>query len=233
MPSLPTGPALFFDFDNTITLGDVLDRVIERYSASEAWRDWEAEWQAGRMNTPECLRRQLGDLRVSPEDLHRFMSNVDIDPAFPSIVAWAAANGADLRILSDNFSPLIHAILDHQGLNTLPVFANEFDFTAGRLEARFPFRDPACARCAHCKAQHLRVAERRPRIYVGDGLSDVCPSLVAEVVFAKDSLAAELERRGVPFRPYRALDDVLRYLNEHHRGRCRAGASNARAHGAS
>jgi len=226
MPSRPTGPALFFDFDNTVTLGDVLDRVIERYSASESWRDWEAEWQAGRISTPECLRRQLGDLRVSPEELHRFMSNVDVDPAFPRIVVWAAAHGADLCILSDNFSPLIHAILDHQGLTTVPVFANEFVFMAGRLEARFPFRDPACPRCAHCKAQHLRVAERRPRIFVGDGLSDVCPSLVADVVFAKDSLAADLDRRDVPFRHYETLDDVLRYLEEHHGGRCRSGVCN-------
>jgi 2-hydroxy-3-keto-5-methylthiopentenyl-1-phosphate phosphatase len=218
MNSAMAGPALFFDFDNTITLGDVLDRVIERYSASESWREWEAEWQAGRISTPECLRRQVGDLRVSPGELYAFMVNVEIDPAFRRIVAWASANDADLRILSDNFSPLIHAILDHQGLSMVPVFANEFDTSTGRLEARFPFRDPACPRCAHCKAQHLRAAHRRPRIFVGDGLSDVCPSLIADIVFAKDSLATDLERRGVPFRPYHALDDVLCYLEEHHRG---------------
>ena len=76
MPSRTVGIALFFDFDNTITLGDVLDQVIERYSESGAWRDWEAEWQAGRMSAAECLRLQMGDLRVSPEDLHGFMSGV-------------------------------------------------------------------------------------------------------------------------------------------------------------
>jgi 2-hydroxy-3-keto-5-methylthiopentenyl-1-phosphate phosphatase len=209
-------PVLFFDFDNTITIGDVLDRVIERYSASEAWRGWEVEWQAGRMTTPECLKRQLGDLRVSPEELNEFLSGVEIDAAFPRIVAWATAKGAKLSILSDNFRPFIHAILDRNDLAAVPVFANEFVFTAGRFEARFPLRDAACPRCAHCKAQHLRAAECRPRIYVGDGLSDVCPSLVADIVFAKDSLAADLERRGVQYTPYRALDDVLLYLEEYH-----------------
>jgi 2,3-diketo-5-methylthio-1-phosphopentane phosphatase len=209
-------PALFFDFDNTITLGDVLDRVIERYSASGAWREWESEWQEGRLSTVECLRRQVGDLRASPEELRRFMSEVQIDPDFPRIVAWARARGADLRILSDNFSPLIHAILDHQGLGTIPIFANELAFSGNRPEARFPWRDPACARCAHCKAQHLRAAKARPRIYVGDGLSDVCPSLVADIVFAKDSLAADLARRGVAFRPYRTLGEVLEFLEDRH-----------------
>lgn len=218
MPSRTVGIALFFDFDNTITVGDVLDQVIERYSASEAWRDWEAEWQAGRMSTLECLRRQLGALRVSPEELHGFMSTVEIDPAFPRIVAWAATTGVDLSILSDNFSSLIRAILDHQNLPAVPVFANELVFVAGRLEAHFPYHDPACSRCAHCKARHLRAIEDRQRIFVGDGLSDVCPALVADVVFAKDSLATHLGYRGVPFRPYGKLDDVLQYLREHHGG---------------
>jgi 2-hydroxy-3-keto-5-methylthiopentenyl-1-phosphate phosphatase len=209
-------PVLFFDFDNTITVDDVLDRVIERYSASEAWRDWENAWQGGQMSTPECLRRQLGDLRVSQDELYNFLSEVAIDPAFPFIVAWATARGVDLSILSDNFSPFIHAILDRHALPTLPVFANEFVLKAGRFEARFPFRDATCPRCAHCKAQHLRKIENRPRIFIGDGLSDVCPSLVADIVFAKDSLASDLTRRGVSYRPYRALDDVLPYLQEHY-----------------
>ena len=218
MSEAAKGPALFFDFDNTITLGDVLDRVIERHSASGAWREWEAEWQAGRMSTVECLTRQVANLRISREELDRVMRDVKIDPDFPGIVAWAAAHGADLRILSDNFNPLIHAILQHQGLDAVPVFANELVFSGDRLEARFPWRHPDCARCAHCKAQHLRTAKARPRIFVGDGLSDVCPSLVAEVVFAKDSLAQDLSRRGVAFRPYRALGDVLGFLEARHGG---------------
>jgi 2-hydroxy-3-keto-5-methylthiopentenyl-1-phosphate phosphatase len=216
MPSSAGAPVLFLDFDNTITAGDVLDRVIERFSASDGWRDWEAEWQAGQMSTHECLRRQVSDLRASPEELRGFMSSVIIDPAFRHIVAWAAAKGSELCILSDNFSPFIAAILEQQGLSEVPVFANELVMVGGRLEARFPFRDPGCLRCAHCKAQHLRSAEGRPRIYVGDGLSDLCPSLVADVVFAKDSLAAELGRRGVPFQAYGTLEDLLRYLEKHH-----------------
>ena len=65
MDSVVRSPVLFFDFDNTITQGDVLDRVIERYSASQSWREWEAQWQAGSMTTRECLQRQVGDLRVA------------------------------------------------------------------------------------------------------------------------------------------------------------------------
>ena len=212
----PHRPSLYFDFDNTITLGDVLDRVIERFSVTEAWRGWEADWQAGRMATAECLARQVGDLRASPEALRDFMGEVAIDPAFARIAAWARAQGVPLRIVSDNFSPLIDAILERHGIAGIPVFANALAIDGDTMQARFPWRDPACSTCAHCKSAHVRRDPARPRIYVGDGLSDVCPSLLADVVFAKDSLARRLAERGIAHRPYRHLGEVLAYLEAHH-----------------
>lgn len=209
-------PVVFLDFDNTITLGDVLDAVIARFSPTEEWREWEAAWQAGRMSTRECLRLQIGGLRVAWPRLLGAMSEVEIDPGFAPLVAWARRQGIEVRIVSDNFSPLIHEILRHHGLDRVPVFANELAFDGERLEARFPFADPACPRCAHCKARHLREIGERTRIFVGDGLSDVCPSLIADVVFAKDSLAREMERRGLAFRAFACLEDVARFLRERH-----------------
>ena len=55
----------------------------------------------------------------------------------------------------------------------------------------------------------MRAAHPILRIFVGDGLSDVCGALAADRVYAKDSLARELERRGVAFERYACLDDVL------------------------
>jgi len=207
-------PAVFLDFDNTITRGDVLDRVLERYSASEAWRFWEAEWQEGRISTRECLERQTADLRVTRDELVRFSDGIDIDTAFGSLVSWTAAHGIAISIVSDNFHVLIEAMLRRRGLPLVPIYANGLAFTGDRLRASFPFLDPACDRCAHCKAQHLRRVSGRPRIFAGDGLSDICPALSAEVVFAKDSLAAHLRAGGRAYRRFASLDDVLEYLRE-------------------
>jgi 2,3-diketo-5-methylthio-1-phosphopentane phosphatase len=207
-------PALFLDFDNTITRGDVLDRVLERYSASEAWRRWEAEWQSGRMSTRECLERQTGDLRVTSEELIRFTDVIDIDAAFGPLVSWTADHGIEVSIVSDNFQVLIDAMLRRRGLPLVPIYANGLAFTGNRPRASFPFLDPACKRCAHCKGQHLRRVSDRPRIFAGDGLSDICPALSADVVFAKDSLAAHLQASGRPYRRFGSLDDVLDYLSE-------------------
>jgi 2,3-diketo-5-methylthio-1-phosphopentane phosphatase len=204
--------ALFVDFDNTITLGDVLDRVIERFSANDDWRVWETQWQSGRISAAECLARQIGGLRASRADLIEFVKSTDIDPAFASIVAWARSESADLCIVSDNFEPLVNAILDCHHVPPVQVRANRLDFGADQAKAIFPWRDPNCPRCAHCKAQHLRSVTDRVRVYVGDGLSDMCAAQVADIVFAKDRLATELSREEIFFQRYSTLDDVFHFL---------------------
>ncbi len=204
--------ALFLDFDNTITQGDVLDGIVERFSAGDDWRLWESEWQQGRLSTAECLERQVAGLRATEDELREHAQNVALDPGFARIVRWAATSRVPLRILSDNFRPIIEAVLAHHGHRGLSVVANELRFDGDRMVARFPHRDPACGRCAHCKAQHLRAAAGRRTIYVGDGLSDLCPARIANAVFAKDSLADALTHEAIGFHRYGSLDDVLAAL---------------------
>src|SRR5437870_1756312 len=103
--------ALFLDFDNTVTIGDVLDAVIERYSATERWRAWESAWTRGELSTSECLSLQIGDLRVDVDELSHFVCNIPIDASFPVIVDLCAEKRIPLVIVSDNFSVIVRAIL--------------------------------------------------------------------------------------------------------------------------
>lgn len=206
--------ALFLDFDNTITSSDVLDQIIEHYSASNRWRRWEADWRQGRISTRSCLEQQIGDLRVTREELVEFTDRIAIDPGFEPLLSWAAANGVEAAIVTDNFALIVEAMLRRRGLPEVTIYANRLDFDGDRPRASFPLRDPHCERCAHCKAQHLRRAADRLRVFAGDGLSDICPALAADVVFAKDSLAAHLQAMGSPYRPFRTLGDVLEFLQD-------------------
>ena len=47
-------------------------------------------------------------------------------------------------------------------------------------------------------------------VHIGNGrVSDTCGALAADVAFAKDSLALELQKRGVAFEPFETLRDVI------------------------
>jgi 2-hydroxy-3-keto-5-methylthiopentenyl-1-phosphate phosphatase len=49
-------------------------------------------------------------------------------------------------------------------------------------------------------------------VYIGDGRSDTCAVQHADVVFAKDYLAAWCTEQRIPHHPYRTLSDVQRIL---------------------
>ncbi|HEY8069258.1 MAG TPA: MtnX-like HAD-IB family phosphatase [Burkholderiales bacterium] len=205
-------PALFFDFDNTLTDGDVLDQVIEEFSPNELWRDWENAWEDGRLPARDCLRLQIENLRVTREDLLHYLTQVRVDPAFAAIVDWAKARQVDVNIVSDSFLPLIHHILLNNGIDVVPVFANDLSFSGDRLIPAFPFYDPACARSANTKARHLAAYNGHTIIFAGDGHSDLDAALSANVVFAKSTLARELGARGATFHPFGTLEPVLEFL---------------------
>ena len=205
-------PVLFFDFDNTLTPGDVLDQVIETFSPNEAWRDWENAWENGHLSARDCLRHQVENLRVARETLFEYLLQVRIDPAFPAILGWARTRQIGVCIVSDSFRPLILHILRNNGIDAVPVFANGLEFSGERLIPSFPFADPACMRSANAKALHLAPYRGRTIVFAGDGHSDLDAALAADVVFAKSSLARELEAIGAMFHPFDTLEPVLRYL---------------------
>jgi 2-hydroxy-3-keto-5-methylthiopentenyl-1-phosphate phosphatase len=204
--------ALFLDFDNTVTIGDVLDAVIERFSATERWRAWESAWTRGELSTSECLSLQIGDLRVDVDELIHFVCDIPIDATFPEIVDLCAEKRIPLLIVSDNFSVIVRAILQRNSLGDLTFFANELLFDGNKPTALFPHASPRCRRCAHCKAVHFTGFPSHRKIYVGDGLSDICPAEAADLVFAKDALADHLAGAGISFIRFVSLGDVLRYL---------------------
>jgi 2,3-diketo-5-methylthio-1-phosphopentane phosphatase len=206
-------PVLFFDFDNTLMEGDILDELIEKYSPNEAWRDWENAWAQGHLPARDCLRLQVENMRVSRETLFEHLSRVRIDPVFAEIVEWAKPRQVGVNIVSDSFLPLILHILHSNGIDGIPVFANALRFSANdRLVPSFPFYDPAFDRSANAKARHLAPYRGSSIIFAGDGHSDLDAALAADVVFAKSTLARELDARGVAFYPFDTLEPVLAFL---------------------
>jgi 2,3-diketo-5-methylthio-1-phosphopentane phosphatase len=205
-------PVLFFDFDNTLTSGDVLDQVIERFSPNEAWRDWEYAWEEGHLSALDCLRYQIENLRIPREMLLEYLLHVRVDPVFSAILDWARSWQVGVNIVSDSFQPLILHILRNNGIEGVPVFANGLEFSAGRLIPSFPFSDPACTRSANAKARHLTPYRQLDIIFAGDGHSDLDAALAADVVFAKSTLARELDAISAAFHPFDTLEPVLKYL---------------------
>jgi len=211
-----SGQKVFFDFDNTIAPFDVLDDIIERFSTNDKWVAIERNWKRGRIGSLECLKGQLAGIGVSRAELERYLLKVRIDPYFTKLLVLFKQRNIKPVIASDSFSFVIRSILRNSGIRGVRVYANNLRFKQNRIIPAFPLKDKTCLLCAHCKKKTLlkEIKDGRLKIYIGDGLSDLCPSRHADLVFAKDALFRRLKGRGKSCIRIRGLKDVYDYFQE-------------------
>ncbi|MDD4879584.1 MAG: MtnX-like HAD-IB family phosphatase [Candidatus Omnitrophica bacterium] len=207
---------VYFDFDNTMTHFDVLDDIIEKFSINRDWVVFENAWQKGEIGSRECLKWQMRSVRATKPKLSRYLDKVRLDDNFQGLFAFLKHKGAETAILSDSFSFFIERILRNNGAHGIKLYSNRLRFSKNKLIPTFPHTDRSCSHCANCKKMHISKLGRRGRtnIYIGDGLSDICPAEHSDIVFAKGSLQEHFTRTKKEFIPFNNLGDVYRWLEE-------------------
>ncbi len=208
--------AVFLDFDNTITTVDVLDEIIQKFSVDGKWIRYENLWRDGKIGSKECIEEQLKGIRVEKETLNKYLSTVKLDPSFDNLLTLLRRYNVHPVILSDSFTYFIQTILKNHNIRNVPVYANTVRFEGQRLIPSFPYRNSECKRCAHCKRVHLLKPSMADKttIYIGDGLSDICPALEADFAFAKDKLIDYLKKEKKTCLEFKYLKDVYDLLKK-------------------
>ena len=201
---------VFFDFDNTMTITDVLDDIINDFSINEDWKVLQELWIKGEIGTKECLEGQMRGVRATKKQLSRYLAGVELDHSAYKILSFLSKEGIPPVILSDNFTPIIEEILEHHAIKGVKVYANALRYYKDRLIPSFPYDNPFCPSCAHCKKIHLTRDQHVNKliVYIGDGRSDFCPAEVSDIVFAKDKLLAHMKKEDKEHIPYRNLGNV-------------------------
>jgi 2,3-diketo-5-methylthio-1-phosphopentane phosphatase len=207
------GLAVFCDFDGTFAVQDVGSTIARRYAGDRRPALW-AQLEQGLLDAWAYNMKLLDGLRLPEQELEEFLRTIELSPGARELVAWCETTGIPFRVLSDGFDynldrlQLLHGVRFEYDANHL-----HYEDGAWRIEARHP--NPACG-CGTGTCKRLRIDQFRVEhpalcvVHIGNGrVSDLCAALAADVVFAKDSLAEELARQGLPFEPFETLLDVL------------------------
>jgi len=220
-------PVLFLDFDGTISRRDAVDAILETY-ADPKWLTFEAEWRAGRIGSRDCLRAQMALVRASRKQMDALLDEIGIDEGLVALLQMCAMEDIPAHIISDGFDYCIRRILSGASKRVAALLRGG-RVCAGHLESRghlwrteFPFFHQTCGHgCATCKPALMRLLNRTnaPAIFVGDGLSDRYAVESADLVFAKDGLAAYCADHSIEYVPYQNLGDVAAHLDRWLAGR--------------
>jgi 2,3-diketo-5-methylthio-1-phosphopentane phosphatase len=206
------------DFDGTVAEQDVGDLLFRRFGGPSA-HDAARSWMRGEISSRECLERQLAGSVCTAEDIRSFAHGCRLDPYFRDFHDFARRRGIEVVVLSDGLDLYIGRMLARHGCGMVEFFSNRLRVDGCRMRVEFPWYNlRECTDCGCCKTHHLhRYRERGYYIvYVGNGLSDRCPSESADLVFAKGELLDHCRRNRiacVEFRNFRDVEcEVLRRL---------------------
>ena len=202
-----TRTSVFLDFDGTITTVDADVYLLDRLAPPE-WRAIDEEFRRGEIGSRVCLLDTWDLLTANEGEMRAVYREVPIDPDTGVLLDALRGAGAEVLVVSDGFGVYAREVCADLGV---PVLTNDIDWANGRLE--FPHEDRccACSSCGVCKQAPIKDARYggRTTVLVGDGASDYKAALLADVVFAKNTLAAWCARNGIDYVPYSTMRDVL------------------------
>jgi len=212
-----TGYTIFFDFDNTITSFDVIDDMLARFSRDKKWMSLEKKWKKGLIGSKECLAGQIKGLNITKKGLDRYLSRVPLDPYFKTLKELLDSKDIKIVILTDDFDYIVRGILKAHGMDGINIRSNRLKVSGDNLVPSFPLGNDKCAKCAHCKKSSMRTppGKRHLSVYIGDGLSDLCPAKECDIIFAKEPLIGYLNKDKVDHIPFKKLKKVYNYFKGH------------------
>ncbi|HKU36794.1 MAG TPA: HAD-IB family phosphatase [Polyangiales bacterium] len=179
-------PIVVTDFDGTLAVEDVGDRLCERY-ADPRWREFETRFDAGELSLPAAQRGMWQLIAASLDELRSHALSIGtLRAGAPELFAAARAGKLELVIASGGFDFYIEALLGAQLRDVRAAYYNSLAVSDWGLQLDFPHTDLACARCAVCKGKALRkhLDTGRRVLFCGDGTSDRCAVGVAPELFA-------------------------------------------------
>jgi len=213
---------VFSDFDGTIIIKDSTDELIKTYGNELTIKEEEMFWARleaeGKANNRETIVRLYEHMRLTPQMYYELLHSIPLDLGFARFYDAVKAAGKGITVLTGSASEGVLHYLREKGFADITVHGNRMGTPEGFIEiycADAP-EDTLCGEgdCAHCKSVWLKRANEsgKKTLYIGDGVTDLCAARLADLVFAKDYLAAHCEKNGIPFVRYDSFDDICGYL---------------------
>ncbi len=207
---------IFSDFDGTITNTDSLVFLTRMLGAGEsAIIEIGQQLRANTMTLRAGISAEMGSIRASFEEARDLLlKQVKVDPDFKKFVEWCDESQIPVTVLSAGFHEFIDLFLTSEEYPTLEILASRINPQPTGWECIF--RDDSDYGNDKAAAIQRARASGYHTIFLGDGLSDRAAAEVADVVFAKRSLAEHCRVNSIPFTEFQTFAEVLAILVRQH-----------------
>ena len=204
---------LCLDFDDTLVLDNTMRQIMDRFGQPE-WNEIGARYDRGELSVEQANAACLDLVEAEPEEIEAYVREVARPRAgIVELADWAHWNAWLVAVVSNGFDLYVDPVLDDLGLDRVARHAGRArkDY---RWRVRY-FSPRGVELESGFKLSYAGTFKNAGDfvVYVGDGRSDVEAARLAPVVFARDTLWAELKDEHPRIYPFETFHDVIAILD--------------------
>lgn len=211
-------PIIICDFDGTITNNDNIIAIMKKFAPPE-WDGLKDDVLSQRISVREGVGKmfQLIPSELKYDMIQYLLFTAQLRDGFREFVQFTEEEEIPLYIVSGGIDFFVHPLLN--GLvDRSRVYCNEGDFSGETIEILWPNTcDAQCSNdCGCCKPSLIRKLADPDQevIVIGDSVTDLEASKLADFVFARDFLLEKCKSLDLPHQEFATFFDVIDGLKE-------------------
>ena len=197
----------FVDFDGTITMEDTLEGAIRLFASPEEFHSVKGKLVRGEMTLSQVVRYAFDGAPSSRlERMLDYVKGVALRPGFPEFLDEMDKREIPVVVISGGVRQFVELRLAPWRGRLLGVHAVDLDTSGPGMKLVSPYDD---GNELLKKTDVMALYDYRHAIGIGDSFTDMKMSLAVDIIFARDVLAAYLQKMGRQFLLYDTFFDVI------------------------
>ncbi|WP_100407045.1 2-hydroxy-3-keto-5-methylthiopentenyl-1-phosphate phosphatase [Bacillus solitudinis] len=212
-------PVIFCDFDGTITKTDNIIALMKRFAPPE-WDPIKDDILAQKVS----IQQGVGDLfkllstDLKDELVEYLLNYSEIRDGFGEMLDFAKEQNIPFYVVSGGIDFFVEPLLHPFKLDPEHIYCNGSDFHGPKIKITWPNScDDQCDNeCGCCKTTVMRrfPASEYTRIVIGDSITDLQASKLADLVYARDFLIQKCAELSIAYTEFESFHDVINDLKE-------------------
>ena len=205
-------PIIFTDFDGTITTEDTLTGEILPYVDKKEFLEYNGKLERGEMTLSAVVRYAYDDRPAQWLDgMLRYIDTVKIRPGFSEFLDDMEKRGIPVVVISGGFRQFSERKLAPYMKKITALHAVDMTVDGDKLKLVSGYDD---GNELLKKTDVMALYDYDFAIGIGDSYTDKNMAKAVDRCFARDVLAAYLDKTGTPYIPYGDFTDVMKGIDK-------------------
>ncbi|TDM00866.1 MtnX-like HAD-IB family phosphatase [Macrococcus carouselicus] len=205
------------DFDGTVTAADTIVAIMQKFAPDKS-EPILKKVLAQQISVQEGVTDLFQLLESAKKEaiIDYVLNEVELRPGFQQLLDTAERLDIPFYIISGGMHFFIEPILG-QFNGIAAVYANEVDFQEHYMKVEWTHLcDEHCESggCGTCKPSIVRQLSNEKVIAIGDSVTDIKLSQIADILFTTDKLSDYAYEQGIQHIPFETFDEVAEKLKE-------------------